>query len=628
MSWRESFLFASIACGILITAITEILSLFSLITFGWLLGCWVAVWLISACICFYLVNKIKFKFFLPPAVPKLEYFEILLLCSAAFIVLCVGLIAFVAPPNTWDSMAYHMSRVAHWIQNHNVSHYPTHIERQLTRNPFAEFSIMHLQVLSKGDRFAGFVQWLSMIGSLIGVSLIAKCLGANRRGQICAAVIAATIPMGILQASSTQNDYVVSFWLVCFVYFIIMLLRSGENKLYLPAAAAGLGLAILTKPSAYVYAAPFLFWYLISGFKKFRTRIWKSLFIMVFGALLISSGHYIRNIKLFGTPLVGAGAEANAIFNPRVLALGVIRRAGVHMGVPDDRINAASEKAIESIHGLLGVNPNDHRITFGGEEFRVFFSLLEDRAGNPAHLILIIVCVAVFFLRKHKNSRSDVAPYVLSAISGFIVLSLLLKWSPWQSRLDTPFFVLSSAFAGTVLSGGGAAVKLVMFALVLFSLPYVFCGQIKKIIGEKNIFTAARISQYFSDREYIRGAYISAADYIKKKGYRNIGLVMRGDDFEYPLWPLLQDKNKPVRIEHVYVKNVTSREYRLPVFNNFKPDCILFITGQWLINEKLVNSPALNTHKYACRMSIVRPPNETAPGESLPAPEWSVDVKE
>lgn len=29
-------------------------------------------------------------------------------------------------------MTYHMGQVAHWVQNQNVKHYATHIERQLT----------------------------------------------------------------------------------------------------------------------------------------------------------------------------------------------------------------------------------------------------------------------------------------------------------------------------------------------------------------------------------------------------------------------------------------------------------------------------------------------------------------
>src|SRR5262249_2538151 len=124
-----------------------------------------------------------------------------LLAGVVIIAATTGFIALVAPPNTWDSLTYHMSRVMHWAQNRSVSHYPTHIQRQLHHTPWAEFAILHLQLLSGNDRFANTVQWFAMLGSVTGVSLIAKQVGADARGQIFSAVIAATIPMGILQAS-------------------------------------------------------------------------------------------------------------------------------------------------------------------------------------------------------------------------------------------------------------------------------------------------------------------------------------------------------------------------------------------------------------------------------------------
>ena len=140
------------------------------------------------------------------------------------------------------------------------------ILRQLHSNPWSEFAILHFQILDGGDRFANFIQWFSMVGSIVGVSLLAKELKATIRGQIFAAVACATIPMGILQGSSTQTDYVVSFWLVCFVYFA-MLLRRKADLLYALATGVALGLAILTKATAYIFAFPFLAWLGLSSIK-------------------------------------------------------------------------------------------------------------------------------------------------------------------------------------------------------------------------------------------------------------------------------------------------------------------------------------------------------------------------
>ena len=131
------------------------------------------------------------------------------------------LTALIYPPNTPDSMSYHMPRVMHWIQNQNVDFYPTSTTRQLYVSPFSEYVILHLQLIVNGDRLANLVQWFSMFGSLIGVSLIARELGGNTKSQIFSALFCATIPMGILQSTSTQTDYVVSFWIVILVYFLL-----------------------------------------------------------------------------------------------------------------------------------------------------------------------------------------------------------------------------------------------------------------------------------------------------------------------------------------------------------------------------------------------------------------------
>jgi 3-methyladenine DNA glycosylase AlkC len=60
-------------------------------------------------------------------------------------------------------MVYHMTRVQHWIQNRSVAHYPTHVLKELHRNPWAEYALLHFQVLSQGDRLANLLQWSSMM---------------------------------------------------------------------------------------------------------------------------------------------------------------------------------------------------------------------------------------------------------------------------------------------------------------------------------------------------------------------------------------------------------------------------------------------------------------------------------
>jgi hypothetical protein len=144
-------------------------------------------------------------------------------------------------------MEYHLPRTILWMSNHNVRFFAKPDYCQLIFGPWAEYAMMHVNLLWGSDRFVNFVEVFAMLGSVVGVSRIAKHLGASYRGQALAAIFAATIPEGILEASGPMNTWVVSFWIVAMVLF---LLRWNEQPRWGNAVSAGI--AALTKGTAYV----------------------------------------------------------------------------------------------------------------------------------------------------------------------------------------------------------------------------------------------------------------------------------------------------------------------------------------------------------------------------------------
>ena len=58
---------------------------------------------------------------------------------------------------------YHLTRVAHWIQNSSVHHYATHTTAQLELAPLHEFNMLHLHLLADTDRLDGFVQLAAFV---------------------------------------------------------------------------------------------------------------------------------------------------------------------------------------------------------------------------------------------------------------------------------------------------------------------------------------------------------------------------------------------------------------------------------------------------------------------------------
>jgi hypothetical protein len=560
---------ASVVWGVLITVITEILSIFGLLGLGWLLLGWGLATIISVIAYHFLPQKE----FMGEKV-RISISSKLLLAGVLGIIALTGLIASTAAPNNFDSMTYHMSRVMHWIQNRSVSHYPTHIERQLFLAPWAEFAIMHLQILAHGDRLSNLVQWFSMLGSIIGVSLIAKLLGASLRGQIFAAVVAATIPMGILQASSTQNDYVASFWLVCFVYYALLSRKQPSRGCYW-GAGVSLGLTVLTKATSYLYAFPFLVWLSLAGFRRTRFKVWKPVLVILSIAFALNFGHYARNFGLYNHP---SGPDnyrrinTNEGFGIPLILSNVVRNIGLHLSTPSKQANDIVVECVKWLHGFLRVDIKDPRTTYCQMEFRARFSLHEDFAANFVHLLLIVVCILLFFVWKGPGKKQDLGKYLTAVSAGFLLLCLFIKWNPWNSRYHLAIFILYSPLIGIVLSRitNQKIANAIIVLVLLLSLPWILGNQSRPLIGTKSIFNSSRLDQYFVNLPSIKRSYCKAASFVNSKQCRDVGLNLRPDHWnsqleldvntwEYPFWVLLRDAWPIPRIEHVDVKNRSGR---------------------------------------------------------------------
>lgn len=560
---REAFLGASIVWGILLAASSEVLSLFHAFNYIWLAVSWGTFAAISFVPAFFYPRFKKERSAeedAPSGKPEIFALVCIALVAAATLV-----VALASPPNNWDSMTYHMSRVMHWLQNQSISHYQTNVLRQIHLSPGAELAIAHIMTLGGSDNLANLVQWGAMAGSLIGVSLVAKALGLGPRGQAFSALAVATLPMGILQSTSTQNDYAVSFWLVSFIYWgAVFIKEGGYSKAFL--AGAALGLAILTKGTAYIYALPFLAWFVLEGASRHGKAFIRPAALAAAIVLIINAGHYMRNQAVFGSPL-GPGTESesqeftymNSRLSAGTLASNALRNAAIHMGLPFQASNRAVEGAVNSAHRILGLDPHDKATTWGGTAFRIGTELHEDLDGNPAHLLLIIAALASLpFLGKRLKDKRHAFIYSLSLVLGFLLFSLLLRWQPWHSRLHLPLFVMASPLIGLLFSFTRKTGVAFLAAALLFiaSLPWLLYNYQRPLLPYDgfSVLTAERVGIYFRARPELKRKYAEAARIILRQDCTDLGLMpTAGDMWEYPVWALLG--NKKFRIEHLNVNN-------------------------------------------------------------------------
>lgn len=565
-NWQDSFFKALVLWGFILTIITEILSLFNSLNYvGFVVG-----WLLVIAFYVFLISKDSWKIYkiyldnLFTYLLNLSPFIKFILLYVTAIILLIGITAVVGAPNHSDSMEYHLSRVYYWIQHQNLSHYPTRNQFQLYQNPWSAFAITNFQILSNGDRFANTIQWASMVFCVIGVSIITKQLGGNFQAQIIASVFCVTIPMGILQASSTNNDYVVAFWLMCFVYFTLKNCKQGLSTNTTIFLGLSLGLAILTKGSAYIFAFPFCIWLFFWGIKNLKWKTIKPISTVALLILLVNLGHYGRNYFLYNSPLgLAAEGELNQKFGLGVFVTGILKNLSLHADIIRylhlekfiTPTTGLTNRLIEIVSDFFGLNPSDP-LLMNPKVSRFFVSSLstyEDIAGNPFHLMLILLSLIILiFIWSNKL----LIKYGISLLFGFLLFASLFTWSPFRCRLHLPLFILFSPFVGVIFSQFFYKKINYFFILLMLVLSYrwIFLNSVRPLIGDNSIFQTPRIEQYFATQRRYQHFYITETQRIEKNSCQNVGLTFEGTSFEYPLLVLL-NQNYPKQIRHINLDN-------------------------------------------------------------------------
>lgn len=208
---RLAFVLASVGWGCLVALSSELLSLVEGITLAWVAVVWGLLCAGLGVVVARSQAQVPAWNYMRERLQRLNrvervFFGALLVVSGVLLA-----VAILFPPNTSDSALYHVTCVVHSAQNASLKPYPALFEHKLHKPVWAETAILHLRTLRGSDRPAGLVQWFSMLGSLVVVSGIAGLLKGGRGAQILAAAFCVSIPMGVLQATSTQNGYVAAF---------------------------------------------------------------------------------------------------------------------------------------------------------------------------------------------------------------------------------------------------------------------------------------------------------------------------------------------------------------------------------------------------------------------------------
>lgn len=406
------------------------------------------------------------------------------------ILLCITLIvAIVATPNNLDSLSYHLSRLGYWIQQGNVAHYASHIERSISFSPFSEYVHLHTFLLSGSERYCQLLQWLCLAGILISVSLLAETFSSDRLVLRVALCFAATLPIVVLESMTTQNDLVAAFFILGTVFFIFDYLYSKHtSNLYLVALCCGLGM--MAKGTFAFYALPFGVYLFFCMIRKPALR--KPLVVLVCGAALVTlalnTPFWHRTYRVFDSPIgTISNGNKNNFHGPADYISSVSKHVFLHLGFvsPGNRYNDFLENKLKNLHTSLGIALNAPGTGMTFKMNKLNFN--EDFAHNFFAIWLALFSIPLlFFARLSKAAKW----YSALTFSSFLVFCFFISYQIYGSRLHIPFFLLMAPVLG--LTYGSVAPKFLANALIILlwlsALPFALLSSAHPLLSTQWFF--------------------------------------------------------------------------------------------------------------------------------------------
>ncbi len=559
-------------CGFVLL-ITELTSAFRALNFYSILFSWIGILLLN--LVFLAIKKASLLIFIKKLTAEIKYLSLklkgvtiyqkCLLLFVGLILLLVFVQGIIYPPNSMDALNYHLARIPSWISHQSVAHYPTGVVRQIYQPPFAEFVILHFNILSKHDYFSNCVQLLFLFFSIVGIVAITEIFGLTLSYKILAVLLSLTIPEVILQATTTQNDIVVSFFVITAFYFAVRSIKKFDTKNTVFFGFA-IGLGILTKATAYIYMPALVMIFGVTLILRLLTLknyryLWHALlFGLVF--LTINFGFYYRNYKLANNFLGVDRKEYKSYSNEKmstgILFSSILKNVGNHIGLFHfKRLSVFSAETVIKINQAAGIDINDPANNYFNEQKyeTIYFPAHPDLAPNFIHLILILTAFTILLFNR-KKINLYVLLLFLTIIFQWFLFCFYLKWQPYHTRLHTSIFLLAVPLICYAVKIVGNQVKKFFYYLNPLLLGYAVMVIFANMSAPYNAtIKKTRYEKYFLANPFIFKEYQGINETIKKSSYKNVGLIMDDSNPEYPLFT--DCYSKPINPVYINVNNYT-----------------------------------------------------------------------
>ena len=593
LSVRGSLLLAFLAFELILLAITELTSVGHHFTFGIVSACWILTIMVLLFATRGQIRQFALRVRSPDGtwvglrkhVGNLDVQEWIWISVVVAIFGMLVVNGAMYPPSNSDAMVYHLPRVEHWIQNRTIAPYAAHYLAQIELSPLSEYNLAHLHLMAGTDRFDAAVQLFSAAVAVVGVTELARLLGGTRWAQVMSAVVCATIPIGILLATSAENDYGAAATGLTLIVLVVAFRPDGHWVVQSLVVGAAAGLSYLAKGTMPTLVGPPVFALFCVAAYRYRKKtaplsVAKIIGLILGGVTIVTLPFSIQNYQLFDS-VVGPTSQGTLVKSPTLQGAGanITRLTAANFDIGNGRtgidhfIAQTILPPLGHLYSVFGIAPADPRYSFaqplhtfaaGNYSVKVRSSAV---GANPWHVLALVASLIVLVIAMVRGRKEVRVPLVLASglTVGYLIFAGLTRWSSYGIRYELPLLVAWSVIIALATARFPRWVgHLVMTGLVVASLPQLIDNKSRPLYPSDNHQNSYLLS-YFEQRFVLptqsareAAAYQTITDVVAQSTCTRVALgnwVL----FEYPLWVGLHHHHWHGTLDDFGVKNVTRR---------------------------------------------------------------------
>jgi 4-amino-4-deoxy-L-arabinose transferase-like glycosyltransferase len=498
------------------------------------------------------------------------------------------------PPNNYDSLSTHLSRVGYWLQFGSYLPWATPSLHQVSYPLNAPLQTLWTIVFTGSDSLVASVQWLAALICGLSVLGISRQLGYSMRSSLFVMLITLSFPLLVLQSSTPQNDIVTAAFYSTSVFYILYGKSTKSfNSLYL----AGLSIAIgLGTKHTFIILMPGLFFFTILVLLQ-NKRLFFKRFIRLGTASLIFSlffglSYNFINLSSFGNPFgpsdytvrnLGA-TDSQSITGKIAYNLPRLMYQSLDTGGLPNPIDGYAHKAkawlVRTTLKTAEFNIEDDTYVTAGHSFNLEAKTIneESNAWYGPISVLLLYPALVYALLQGLQRENFIAIGLLGSFFLFWPLEISVRpgWDPYQGRYFSPIFVTLAPLIAiwfkqkrhNIFSWGIVVCALVIAGYSLFYNPA------KPILGkwadDIGVWNKDRIFLMTVQHKIDRELHYMVIHSVPKDA--TLGFVKFGDFTEYPLF----GENFTRRVIPVYpLENLTNETW----LNEHEIEYLLVMNG-------------------------------------------------